>query len=106
MSASQHLVEANGLRFLATADGSAGGELCILLHGFPESAESWSRQVGALARAGALAVAPDMRGYGGSDAPEGGDSYGLTDLVEDVGAVIKTLRPDQEHIARHDSGAL
>ncbi len=106
MSASQHVVEANGLRFLTMAEGPATGELFILLHGFPEGAESWSKQVSALARTGGLAVAPDMRGYGGSDAPAGVDSYSLTDLVEDVAAIIKAFGRDQAHIAGHDWGAL
>ena len=44
MTASQHMVQANGLRFRTLADGPATGELYILLHGFPEGAESWSRQ--------------------------------------------------------------
>ena len=106
MSASQHMVEANGLRFRTMAEGPATGELCIVLHGFPEGAESWSKQVGALARAGALAVAPDMRGYGGSDAPAGVESYRLTDLVEDVAATIKAFGRDEAHVAGHDWGAL
>src|SRR5438309_1095273 len=70
VTASQHMVQANGLRFRVMADGPASGKLVVLLHGFPEGAESWSKQVDALARAGALAVAPDMRGYGLTDAPE------------------------------------
>src|SRR5260370_1013687 len=69
-TASQHMVQANGLRFRTLADGPADGELAVLLHGFPEGAESWSKQVDVLARAGVLAVAPDMRGYGLSDAPD------------------------------------
>ena len=64
------MVQANGLRFRTLVDGPPGGEMAILLHGFPEGAESWTRQVAALAGAGALAVAPDMRGYGMSDAPQ------------------------------------
>ena len=100
------MVEANGLRFRTMADGPATGELCVLLHGFPEGAESWSRQVDALARAGALAVAPDMRGYGGTDAPNGVDSYNLDHLVEDVAGIIKAFGRDSAHIAGHDWGAL
>ena len=58
MTASQHMVQANGLRFRTMVDGPAGGEMVILLHGFPEGAESWSRQVDALANAGALGWRP------------------------------------------------
>src|SRR5579864_2767004 len=81
VTASQHMVEVNGLRFRTMVDGPASGEMAILLHGFPEGAESWTRQVDALARAGALAVAPDMRGYGLSDAPPNVTDYEIGNLV-------------------------
>ncbi|HEX9362511.1 MAG TPA: alpha/beta hydrolase [Candidatus Dormibacteraeota bacterium] len=106
MTASQHVVEANGLRFRTMADGPTTGELFVLLHGFPEGAESWARQVDALARAGALAVAPDMRGYGASDAPAAVESYRLTELVEDVAGIVKAFGHDGAHIAGHDWGAM
>ncbi len=106
MTASQHMVQANGLRFRTMADGPTSGELAILLHGFPEGAESWSKQVDALARAGALAVAPDMRGYGLSDAPPRVQDYEVTSLVEDVAEIIKAFGWTSAHVAGHDWGAL
>lgn len=106
MTASQHMVQANGLRFRTMVDGPAGGEMAILLHGFPEGAESWSRQIGALAAAGVLAVAPDMRGYGLSDAPPNVEDYSIDSLVEDVAAIIKAFGRDSAHVAGHDWGAL
>src|SRR5260370_17660568 len=87
-------------------DGRAAGEMFILLHGFPEGAESWAKQVDALARAGHLAVAPDRRGYGISDAPEGVENYAIDHLVEDVAAIIKSFGRSQAHVAGHDWGAL
>jgi pimeloyl-ACP methyl ester carboxylesterase len=78
----------------------------ILLHGFPEGAESWTKQVDALAKAGCLAVAPDLRGYGLSDAPEGVDNYAIDHLVEDVTAIIKSFGRSEAHVAGHDWGAL
>src|SRR5260370_16585055 len=106
MTASQHMIQANGLRFRAMVDGPAAGEMFILLHGFPEGAESWAKQVDALARAGHLAVAPDLRGYGLSDAPEGVENYAIDHLVEDVAAIIKSFGRSQAHVAGHDWGAL
>jgi pimeloyl-ACP methyl ester carboxylesterase len=99
------MVQANGLRFRAMVDGPAGGELVVLLHGFPEGAESWSKQVDVLARAGALAVAPDMRGYGLSDAPPHVEDYAIANLVEDVAGIIKTFGRTSAHVAGHDWGA-
>jgi len=105
MTASQHMVQANGLRFRTMADGPADGEMVILLHGFPEGAESWSKQVDALAKAGALAVAPDMRGYGLSDAPSRVEDYRIDDLVEDVAGIIKAFGRTSAHVGGHDWGA-
>jgi pimeloyl-ACP methyl ester carboxylesterase len=106
MTASQHMVKANGLRFRAMVDGPADGEMVILLHGFPEGAESWSKQVDALAHAGILAVAPDMRGYGLSDAPDGVESYSIDHLAEDVRFLINAFGRTAAHVAGHDWGAM
>ncbi|HSP10229.1 MAG TPA: alpha/beta hydrolase [Candidatus Dormibacteraeota bacterium] len=106
MTASQHMVQANGLRFRAMVDGPAQGELFVLLHGFPEGAESWSRQVEAVAQAGGLAVAPDLRGYGLTDAPEGVESYAIGELVEDVAGIIQAFGRTEAHVAGHDWGAI
>jgi pimeloyl-ACP methyl ester carboxylesterase len=106
MTASQHMVQANGLRFRAMVDGPAGGEMVILLHGFPEGAESWSRQLEALAAGGFLAVAPDLRGYGLSDAPEEVESYSIDHLVEDVRFIITAFGRPAAHVAGHDWGAM
>jgi len=106
MTASQHMVQANGLRFRAMVDGPAGGEMVILLHGFPEGAESWAKQVDALAKAGHLAVAPDLRGYGLSDAPEGVENYAIDHLVDDVASIVKAFDRSDAHVAGHDWGAL
>ena len=106
MTVSQHMVQANGLRFRTMVDGPADGEMAILLHGFPEGAESWSKQVEAIAKAGRLAVAPDMRGYGLTDAPPRVEDYTMDHLVDDVAALIKTFGRDRAHVAGHDWGAI
>ena len=106
MTASQHMVPANGLRFRTMVDGPASGEMVILLHGFPEGAESWLKQVDVVARAGALAVAPDMRGYGLTDAPPDVEAYAIANLVEDVAALIRSFGRETAHVAGHDWGAI
>jgi pimeloyl-ACP methyl ester carboxylesterase len=100
------MVQANALRFGTLVDGPPDGELVILLHGFPEGAEMWLRQIGALARAGFLAVAPDLRGYGKTDAPEGVGQYAIGHLVDDVAALIKAFGRTEAHVAGSDWGAL
>lgn len=106
MTASQHMVKANGLRFRTMVDGPAGGELFVLLHGFPEGAESWTKQVDALAKEGFLTVAPDLRGYGLSDAPSRVEDYAIGPLVEDVAGIITAFGRTAAHVAGHDWGAI
>jgi pimeloyl-ACP methyl ester carboxylesterase len=106
MTASQHMIHANGIRFRTLVDGPPDGDLVIMLHGFPEGAESWASALDAVARAGALAVAPDMRGYGMSDMPPAVEDYAVSKLVEDVAGIITAFGRDEAHIAGHDWGAL
>src|SRR4029077_14851501 len=106
MTARQHMVQANGIRFRTMRAGPPQADLFILLHGFPDGAELWSRQVDALAKAGYLAVAPDLRGYGLSDAPETKESYSIVHLVDDVAALIKAFGRESAHVAGHDWGAV
>ena len=61
------IVDTNGIRLHVAEQGE--GPLVLLCHGFPESWYSWRHQLRALAEAGFHAVAPDMRGYGQSEAP-------------------------------------
>ncbi len=100
------MVQANGLRFRTMVDGPPQADMFILLHGFPDGAELWSRQVDALAKAGYLAVAPDLRGYGLSDAPDAKESYSIDHLVDDVAALIKAFGRESAHVAGHDWGAI
>jgi pimeloyl-ACP methyl ester carboxylesterase len=100
------MVQANGLRFRTLVDGPPDGEMVILLHGFPEGAESWSKQLDALARGGRLAVAPDLRGYGLTDAPEDLASYSIDQLAEDVRFMITAFGRPAAHVAGHDWGGM
>jgi pimeloyl-ACP methyl ester carboxylesterase len=97
---------AHGLGFRCLADGPGDAPLALLLHGFPEGAESWEAQVPALAEAGYLAVAPDLRGYGGSDRPGGVEAYRVEHLVADVVGLLDALGRERCHLAGHDWGAL
>jgi pimeloyl-ACP methyl ester carboxylesterase len=100
-----HLV-ANDLRFRCLAAGPESGPLVLMMHGFPEGAESWISVMEALAEAGRYAVAPDLRGYGGTDCPEGEEAYRMPHLVADVDGLLDALGRDRCHLAGHDWGAL
>jgi pimeloyl-ACP methyl ester carboxylesterase len=96
-------VKANGINLHIAEQGT--GPLVLLCHGFPESWYSWRNQFAALANAGFQAVAPDMRGYGQSDAPPEVTSYSITDLVGDMVDLVAALGQKQAIIVGHDWGA-
>ena len=81
------------------------GPLVLLCHGFPESWYSWRHQLPALAAAGYRAVAPDMRGYGGTDRPEPVEQYTQLHLVGDMVGVLDALGEETAVIVGHDWGA-
>jgi pimeloyl-ACP methyl ester carboxylesterase len=82
------------------------GPPVLLIHGFPELAFSWRHQLTALADAGYRAIAPDMRGYGGSDKPPAVTDYTLDRLIGDVTGLMDALGLDKAVVVGHDWGAL
>ncbi len=97
------MIETNGIRLNVAEQGE--GPVVLLCHGFPESWYSWRHQIGALAAAGFHAVAPDMRGYGKSDAPKAIDQYTLFHLVGDMVGLLDALEAKTAVIVGHDLGA-
>ena len=99
----QRMIASNGIRLNIAEQGE--GPPVLLCHGFPESWYSWRHQLAALAAAGFHAVAPDMRGYGKSDAPEAIDQYTIFHLVGDLVGVLDALKAPTAVIVGHDWGA-
>lgn len=81
------------------------GPLVLFCHGWPESWYSWRHQMTALAAAGYRCVAPDMRGYGGTDAPAEIEHYTILDLVGDMTALVRELGAREAVVVGHDWGA-
>ena len=94
---------ANGIRIHYVEQGT--GPLVLLCHGFPEGWYSWRDQLSALARAGFRGVAPDMRGYGRTDAPADIAAYSIMDIVGDMIGLVGVLGEKQAVIIGHDWGA-
>jgi pimeloyl-ACP methyl ester carboxylesterase len=103
IDATHRTIEANGLQMRIAEAGS--GPLVIMCHGFPESWYSWRHQLRALSEAGFHAVAPDMRGYGGTDRPVEIEKYTLLHLVGDMVGLLDALGAERAVIAGHDWGA-
>ncbi|MEF0943100.1 alpha/beta fold hydrolase [Rhizobium sp. BR 362] len=97
------MVETNGIRLHVAEQGE--GLLIILCHGFPECWYSWRHQLGALAKAGFHAVAPDLRGYGRSDRPAEVEKYTILDDIGDMVGLVDALDAERAVIAGHDIGA-
>ncbi|MDH3684590.1 MAG: alpha/beta hydrolase [Myxococcales bacterium] len=80
------------------------GPAVVLCHGFPELAYSWRHQFEALNGAGFRVVAPDQRGYGGSDRPEPVEAYDLHHLTGDLVALLDQLEIERAVFVGHDWG--
>jgi len=95
-------ISANGMRFHAVEMGPSQGPLVILLHGFPQFWWSMRHQLEAISEAGYRAVAPDLRGYGGSDKPPRG--YDAFTLASDVAGMVRALGARDAIVIGHDWG--
>jgi len=72
--------ETNGINVRAAVEGT--GPLVIMVHGFPELWYSWRHQIRPIAQAGYRVIAPDVRGYGGSDKPHEVEAYDMETLMK------------------------
>jgi pimeloyl-ACP methyl ester carboxylesterase len=91
----------NGIRLAYAELGDRGGTPVLLLHGFTDSARSWSLVAPYLA-AGLRLIAPDLRGHGHSDKPEG--CYTIPELAHDLRLFLAELGIAQAHIVGHSLG--
>ena len=73
-----------------TGDGPA----VVFCHGFPELWYSWRHQLPVVAEAGFRAIAPDMRGYGETDAPPNAEDYTQELICADMVALLDALEID------------
>jgi pimeloyl-ACP methyl ester carboxylesterase len=85
-------VDVNGLRIAYLEEGE--GPLVLFLHGFPDNALSYRRQLSFFAKAGYRAVAPFLRGYAPTQVPLDGKYDPLT-LARDVEGLIAALSPSK-----------
>ncbi len=95
-------VHTNGIRMAVYEEGA--GPPVVFCHGFPELAFSWRRQLPAVAAAGFRAIAPDQRGYGASDRPEGVAAYDMHALCADMAGLLDALGFDKAVFCGHDWG--
>ena len=83
---------------------AGSGPAVVLCHGFPELAYSWRHQIDALASAGFRVIAPNQRGYAGSDAPREIEAYDVVHLGDDLAGLLDALDIEKAVFAGHDWG--
>ena len=96
-------IPANGIDIHVAEAGD--GPLVLMCHGWPELWYSWRHQLAALADAGFHAVAPDMRGFGQTTAPDDAAAYTILHNVGDMVALVAALGETRALIVGHDWGA-
>jgi pimeloyl-ACP methyl ester carboxylesterase len=92
-------VEVNGVR-LHLAEAGEGPPL-VLLHGWPQHWWCWRRLIPQLAQSNRV-LAPDLRGWGWSDAPDG--DYAKSTFAADVVALLDAEGIDRTRVIGHDWG--
>lgn len=97
-------VPTNGINMHVATIGT--GPAVLFLHGFPELWYSWRHQLLYLSSQGYRCIAPDLRGYGDTDAPPSITSYTALHIVGDLIGLLDNLGIEQVFLVGHDWGAL
>jgi pimeloyl-ACP methyl ester carboxylesterase len=92
-----------GVTLKVALGGPERAEPIIFLHGFPESHRTWRHQLHNLERDFRV-IAPDQRGFGGSDRPKEVEAYQADRVVEDLIALADALKIETFTLVGHDWG--
>jgi pimeloyl-ACP methyl ester carboxylesterase len=94
-------VEANGIRVHLAETGPPEAPAVLLLHSWPQHWFMWRRVMAALAGEYRL-IAPDLRGFGWTEAP--GHGYDGETFAADQVALLDALELERAHVVGHDWG--
>jgi haloacetate dehalogenase len=97
-------IAANGITLNVRHGGS--GPPLLLLHGYPQTHLMWRKVAPLLANRHTLVI-PDLRGYGDSDKPPGGDDhsgYSKRAMAQDQVELMRALGFERYAVAGHDRG--
>jgi epoxide hydrolase 4 len=92
-----------GITLQCRAAGSEEAPLLLFLHGFPEAAFIWDGLLEHFAP-NYRCVAPNLRGFAGSTAPEEIESYRARHILADLTALIAQLGGRAAAVISHDWG--
>ncbi|MDR7037487.1 haloacetate dehalogenase [Methylobacterium sp. BE186] len=97
-------IDADGVRIRASIGGA--GPPLLLLHGHPQTHATWHAVAPVLAERFGV-VAMDLRGYGDSEKPPGGErhaGYAKRAMARDALAVMRALGHERFAVIGHDRG--
>lgn len=97
--------QVNGVKINYAAAGS--GPAVLLLHGHPQTHVVWRKIAPELVAAGYRVIAPDLRGYGDSDAPPSDADhapYSKREMAKDQVALLNALGCASASVIGHDRG--
>lgn len=97
-------VDAGGLRMHIAEAGEGEGrrDPILLVHGWPQHHYEWRGVIPLLTAAGRRVIAPDLRGFGWTDAPPGPVSAEV--FATDLAALLDALELDRVDVVGHDWG--
>lgn len=96
-------IESNGIGIHAVTAGPPDGEPVLLIHGFPETWYEWRKTIPTLEDRYRL-IAPDTRGFGDSDKPDG--RYDRAMLAADMVGVLDAFDIERAAVVGHDWGGI
>ena len=102
----QRRIATNGVELDVLEAGRSGDPVIVLVHGFPESSNSWRHQIAPLVDAGYHVLVPDQRGYGASSKPTEVADYRVDHLCDDLVGLLDDVGTDDAIFVGHDWGAM
>lgn len=96
----------NNTQFSILTAGDATQEAILLLHGFPEDAMSFQKEILFLADLGFYVVAPDQRGHGESHGSDDLLPYRLDHLALDIHSILDHFKLQTVQLIGHDWGGV
>ncbi|KAJ0791049.1 putative soluble epoxide hydrolase [Helianthus annuus] len=97
-------IKVNGINMHVAEIGE--GPAVLFVHGFPELWYTWRHQMLFIASKGYRAIAPDLRGFGDTEAPPSATSYTAFHIVGDLVCLVDSLGLDKVYLVGHDWGAI
>lgn len=100
------ITSTDGVRLAVQEHGDPANPTLVAIHGYPDNHTIWDGLIPLLTDRFHV-VTYDVRGAGDSDRPPARSAYRIEQLVEDFGAVIDAVSPDEPvHLLAHDWGSI